>query len=77
MKFDCGPDKAQRRLNRLRAKEERITALSTWRRWFAWYPVRVGSDDCRWLEVVDVREHWVKLYPYHWKSYGKVYRAIK
>jgi hypothetical protein len=23
-----------------------------WYKWFAWYPVRVGDNDCRWLEFV-------------------------
>ena len=23
-----------------------------WHLWFAWYPVRVGDNDCRWLEFV-------------------------
>lgn len=26
--------------------------LTKWHSWFAWHPVRVGPDDCRWLEVV-------------------------
>lgn len=25
---------------------------SKWHPWFAWYPVRVGPGDCRWLETV-------------------------
>ena len=27
--------------------------LTTWHRWFAWHPVRVGHKDCRWLEYVE------------------------
>lgn len=37
MQYDCG-----RRRDR----------LSNWHRWFAWYPVRMGENDCRWLEWV-------------------------
>lgn len=37
--------------------QEKIAALEpilcTWHEWFAWYPVRVGRKDCRWLEVVE------------------------
>jgi hypothetical protein len=24
-----------------------------WHRWFAWYPVHIGPNDCRWLETVE------------------------
>lgn len=44
MKWDCGETRA-----------ERYERLSEWHRWFAWYPVRVGSHDCRWLEYVERR----------------------
>jgi hypothetical protein len=44
MKFDCGDDALTRRLR-----------LTDWHRWFAWYPVRVGPRDCRWLEAVERR----------------------
>lgn len=42
MKFDCGETYAE--------WEERI---GRWHSWFAWYPVRVGKHDCRWLERVE------------------------
>lgn len=38
MKLRIGIDKAKR---------------EAWHRWFAWYPVCVGSHDWRWLEVVE------------------------
>ena len=31
---------------------KRENRLLNWHRWFAWYPVHVGKNDCRWLEVV-------------------------
>lgn len=40
MKFNCK-----------RKVEPRIV----WHTWFAWFPVRVGEDDCRWLEKVERR----------------------
>ncbi len=42
MKFDCG-----------KTWEERHNFLTKWHLWFAWHPVRVGSHDCRWLEMVE------------------------
>jgi hypothetical protein len=41
MKFNCG-----------RTWEEKRDAKEKWHRWFAWYPIRLGSRHCRWLEVV-------------------------
>lgn len=42
MKINCGP-----------TKEERISALMKWHAWFAWFPVRIGAGDCRWLERIE------------------------
>lgn len=44
MKWNCGPTRA-----------ERWAAKCEWHPWFAWFPVRVSSRDCRWLEVVERR----------------------
>ena len=41
MKFDCGPTRAEKH----QAKKE-------WHLHFAWWPIRVGLGDCRWLEWV-------------------------
>ena len=41
MRINCGPTKSEKR-----------AALKEWHLWFAWRPVRVGSNDCRWLEMV-------------------------
>ena len=41
MKFNCGPTWEEKKL----AKEKPHA-------WFAWFPVRIGSRDCRWLEDV-------------------------
>jgi len=27
--------------------------IKKWHKWFAWYPVSVGKEDCRWLETVE------------------------
>ena len=44
MKFACG-----------KSKDEKEAAKKEWHTWFAWYPVKVGSYDCRWLEAVERR----------------------
>lgn len=51
MKFRC-PDTYLERRKRLHMK---------WRPWFAWYPVRVAPNDCRWLELV---ERQLRFYEY-------------
>ena len=42
MKLNCGP-----------TWEEKRDARKEWHDWFAWYPVRIGSNHCRWLETVE------------------------
>lgn len=44
MKINCGP-----------TWKEREDANRQWHDWFAWFPVRVASRDCRWLETVSRR----------------------
>lgn len=46
MKFNCGLTGAEKYAIK-KAK------LINWHRWFAWRPVRVGKNDCRWLEFVE------------------------
>ena len=41
MKFDCGLD-----------PEEKKQYYLNWHKKFAWFPIKVGSHDCRWLEFV-------------------------
>ena len=41
MKFNCGP-----------TWQEKQQAKEQWHTWFVWFPVRVSSRDCRWLETV-------------------------
>ena len=42
MKFNCD-------------REPRVDQKKSWHVWFAWYPVKVGPGDCRWLEKVERR----------------------
>ena len=63
MKFQCGKWRANRRLRR-----------SQWHWWFAWYPVKIGRYDCRWLEFIERRRPWNSV----WYEWGPMeYRAIK
>lgn len=41
MKFNCGPTWNDEK----KQKEE-------WHLWFAWYPIKIKSHDCRWLENI-------------------------
>ncbi len=59
MKIDCGP-----------TRSERIAKTRDWHDWFAWFPVRVGSHDCRWLEVVQRRNEFQMIDAINW-----LYRA--
>lgn len=33
-------------------KEEKIIVRKKWHKWFAWYPVRIGTKDWRWGEFI-------------------------
>lgn len=35
------------------AAERRYYRLKEWHRYFAWLPVWVGENDCRWLETIE------------------------
>ena len=45
MKFKCGPTDNERG-----AKTKHTAA---WHAYFAWYPVRLESEQCAWLETVE------------------------
>jgi len=62
MRFNCGPSPEERKRRREEAEKHyrEIEAayqasLWQWHDWFAWRPVRVGENDCRWLETVGRR----------------------
>lgn len=38
--------------------DARDDRLAIWHRWFAWYPVRLGPHDVRWMETVERRLEW-------------------
>lgn len=75
MKINCGPDKKEwERRRRLKRIEE-----SKWHRVFAWRPVRLGPDDCRWLEFVERRDTNVKDRGSYHVVFGRpeyIYRSV-
>lgn len=69
MKFKCNKP-----MNKLDALEK----AKTWHKIFAFLPVRVGPDDCRWLEFVERRYTGPWIGPLSGELYldNPVYRAI-
>ena len=61
MKFNCGLtayeelELAHQQCSMLNSKE------SEWVRIFAWLPVRVAKNDCRWLEYVEKQESYYRV----------------
>lgn len=67
MKFNCGPTRA-----------EKTAAKEAWHEWFAWFPVRVYSGDCRWLETVARKGVFNPDYShYYWTWTYKALRIIR
>ena len=56
MKIDCGLSPEERWELRETKRLEQYARRLEWHVWFAWYPVRVGKGDCRWLERVERRQ---------------------
>jgi len=62
MKLNCGLTRKEKK----KLEEE-------WHDWFAWRPIRVGSDECLWFETVERR-----LLGVSWEGIRVYeYRAIK
>jgi hypothetical protein len=58
MKFNCGltwDEKFDLLWEEKKELERQVEEGGGWHSWFAWYPVKVGSRDCRWLERVERR----------------------
>jgi hypothetical protein len=70
MRFNCGPSQNER-ARRALEEEDLIKAgkhpRQQWRPFFALWPVRVGENDCRWLETVEMRER--RFLGYHCAHY--------
>lgn len=46
-------------------KRRAIGPRNVWQHWFAWYPVKVGFDDVRWLEMVERRSMGIMCDTHH------------
>lgn len=81
MKLNCGLSKQERRARQRERCEIEAARLRNWHKWFAWFPVRVGHKDCRWLETVERRME-ADVYgglirSYYVYMYDDEYRALK
>ena len=67
MKFDCGKTPEEQTAERWAKRDAARAKRRQWHPVFAWFPKRVGSRDCRWLEVVERREdynYWGAFWSY-------------
>jgi hypothetical protein len=46
--------------------------ITQWHKWFAWHPVKVKANECRWLEIVERRVTYMSIEYIEYE-----YRAIK
>lgn len=58
MKFKCGKTQAEKQAKKNAKYQKELdhyVKITYWHDWFAWFPVKVGDADCRWLETVETR----------------------
>lgn len=60
MKFNCDYFRNKR--------EKRNERLRNWHKWFAWHPIRIAENDCRWLECVN-RRAYCGTFPFSYYKY--------
>lgn len=53
MRFNCGRTWEQRLAAKKKAAFAQKELDEVWHPVFAWLPVRIGANDCRWLETVE------------------------
>lgn len=53
MKFNCGLSKEHREYLRRLKQEADFEKMRQWHDVYAWWPIRVGENDCRWLETIE------------------------
>ena len=54
MKFNCGPTREEKRLEKKHREYSERQRLMDWHRCFTWLPTRVGKV-CIWLEMIERR----------------------
>lgn len=65
MKINCGPSKAAKLAAKAAAEKAETLRQREWHDFFAWWPRRVGGNDCRWLEMIERRSVVVRHIPAH------------
>ena len=83
MKFNCGLTDYEM----YKLAQEQSQALNKveqpWVKVFAWWPVRIGTRDCRWLEYIEKRDSHFDVFLKFWTDgwYAKPqiteYRSVK
>ena len=53
MKFNCGPTREERLAKKKSIAIKHKLEDEQWHKWFAWYPVKIGKNDCRWMTTVE------------------------
>ncbi len=81
MRVHCGPSITERQKAQLIQAKLEANRLQRWTPWFAWYPVRIGEDDCRFMETIERRYKLAEAYQLHSGSvsickYSVEYRAV-
>lgn len=61
MKFNCGPSREEKRLVEVEYLKKEARRITEWHDCFAWFPIRVGDRDCRWLETVEAKAGWAEV----------------
>lgn len=60
MKFNCGLTWDQKEVLRQQRREAHLQYIRSWHPAFAWFPKRVGNNQCVWLESYERR--WVTIH---------------
>lgn len=55
MRLNCGLSPETKRDLKKDREDKKFREAIQWHKWFAWYPVQIGDNDCRWLETVERR----------------------
>ena len=55
MKFKCGPSEEEFLAKKRELFWAKVETMENWHDHFAWWPVKMGPGDCRWLETVQRR----------------------
>jgi len=65
VKFNCGltREDAYKRRRKYEAK------LAEWHDYFTWWPLKIKSHDCRWLETIERRRRFINGdFASYWKT---------